>query len=119
MWRSSFSISQAKNLSLLNSFVLVKKRPFLVILNYTVEFIFNDDDYYCFKAVYINSIPAEDRSNPIDTTKYPAKLGFTLELCAGIVDKKKSLTEIAAEEILEECGYKIDHQNLEYIIQFQ
>lgn len=69
-------------------------------------------------AVYINSIPAEDRSNPIDTTKYPAKLGFTLELCAGIVDKKKSLTEIAAEEILEECGYKIDHQNLEYIIQF-
>ncbi|XP_057374992.1 uridine diphosphate glucose pyrophosphatase NUDT14-like isoform X2 [Daphnia carinata] len=69
-------------------------------------------------AVYINSIPAENRTNPIDTTKYPAKLGFTLELCAGIVDKQKPLTEIAAEEILEECGYKVDHEKLEYIIQF-
>jgi UDP-sugar diphosphatase len=70
-------------------------------------------------AVYINSIPQEDRTNPIDTKKYPAKLGFTLELCAGIVDKKKTLTEIAAEEVLEECGYEIDPDKLEYIIQFQ
>lgn len=35
-------------------------------------------------------------------------LGYTYELCAGIVDKEgKSLEEIAAEEVLEECGYKI------------
>ncbi|XP_046631853.1 uridine diphosphate glucose pyrophosphatase NUDT14-like [Daphnia pulicaria] len=69
-------------------------------------------------AVYINSIPQEDRTNPIDTEKYPAKLGFTLELCAGIVDKKKTLAEIAAEEVLEECGYKVDPDKLEYVIQF-
>ncbi len=31
--------------------------------------------------------------------------GFTLELCAGIVDKPSSLEQIAREEVLEECGY--------------
>ena len=70
-------------------------------------------------AVYYNSIPTEDRTNPIDTNKYPAKLGFTLERCAGIVDKKKSLSEIAAEEVFEECGYQVDPEKLEYVIQFQ
>lgn len=72
-----------------------------------------------FKAVYYNSIPLEDRSSPIDSKKYPAHLGFTLELCAGIVDKKISLAEIAAEEVFEECGYKIEPEMLERIIQFQ
>lgn len=33
--------------------------------------------------------------------------GFTFELCAGIVDKSKSLAEIVREEILEECGYDV------------
>jgi UDP-sugar diphosphatase len=33
--------------------------------------------------------------------------GYTYELCAGIVDKDKSLVEIAHEEILEECGYHV------------
>lgn len=34
--------------------------------------------------------------------------GYTYELCAGIVDKEgKSLAQIASEEILEECGYKV------------
>ena len=31
--------------------------------------------------------------------------GYTIELCAGIVDKKSSLERIAQEEVLEECGY--------------
>lgn len=70
-------------------------------------------------AVYYNSIPLEDRKSPIDTEKYPAKLGFTLELCAGIVDKKISLAEIAVEEIFEECGYRVEPEKLERIIQFQ
>lgn len=30
--------------------------------------------------------------------------GFTCELCAGLVDKEKSLQQIAKEEIYEECG---------------
>ena len=34
---------------------------------------------------------------------------FTYELCAGLVDKEdKSLEEIVQEEIDEECGYKVE-----------
>jgi len=69
--------------------------------------------------VYYNSIPDCDRSGPIDTIKYPASLGYTLEVCAGIVDKAISLSEIAVEEIYEECGFKIGAEKLEYIIQFR
>jgi UDP-sugar diphosphatase len=34
--------------------------------------------------------------------------GYTYELCAGIVDKKLSLENIAIEEIDEECGFKLE-----------
>jgi UDP-sugar diphosphatase len=33
--------------------------------------------------------------------------GFTLELCAGIVDKAMPLAEICREEVLEECGFAV------------
>ncbi|WP_104747996.1 NUDIX hydrolase [Helicobacter cetorum] len=49
-------------------------------------------------------------------TNYQALDGYTYELCAGLVDKpNKSLEEIAVEEVLEECGYKIEPKNLENI----
>ncbi|ESO06262.1 hypothetical protein HELRODRAFT_125444, partial [Helobdella robusta] len=42
--------------------------------------------------------------------------GFTVELCAGIIDKKdKSVEETAALEVLEECGYRINFKDLEPI----
>jgi len=44
--------------------------------------------------------------------------GFTYELCAGIVDKDKSLIEIAHEEILEECGYYVPLEQIERITSF-
>jgi len=44
--------------------------------------------------------------------------GYTYELCAGIVDKEKSLTQIAKEEILEECGYDIPLSNIKKITEF-
>jgi len=35
--------------------------------------------------------------------------GYTYELCAGLIDKAdKSIAQIAAEEIFEECGYAVD-----------
>jgi len=46
------------------------------------------------------------------------KNGVTLELCAGILDKDLTLEEIAAEEILEETGFKVDAQDLEKITSF-
>lgn len=33
--------------------------------------------------------------------------GFTIELCAGLVDKAKTLPQIVAEEIHEEVGYDV------------
>lgn len=44
--------------------------------------------------------------------------GFTYELCAGIVDKDKSLVEIAHEEILEECGFHVPLEQIQKITSF-
>lgn len=44
--------------------------------------------------------------------------GFTYELCAGIVDKDKSLLEIAHEEILEECGFHVPLEKIQKITSF-
>ena len=44
------------------------------------------------------------------------KCGMSIELCAGLVDKECSLTQIAKEEIEEECGYLIDNSNIEHVI---
>ncbi|XP_032682136.1 uridine diphosphate glucose pyrophosphatase NUDT14-like [Odontomachus brunneus] len=55
-------------------------------------------------AVYYWSVPGEQ--DKIDVEHYPATLGLSLELCAGIVDKNKSLMEIAKDELREECGYE-------------
>ena len=43
----------------------------------------------------------------IDVTPEIGRKGITLELCAGIVDKAKSLADIATEEVEEECGFKL------------
>ncbi|QKF82479.1 NUDIX domain-containing protein [Halarcobacter ebronensis] len=42
----------------------------------------------------------------------------TYELCAGIVDKNKTLQEIAKEEIDEECGFDVSLENIEKITSF-
>jgi len=44
--------------------------------------------------------------------------GMTLELCAGLVDKDKSLAQIAAEEVEEECGYRVDASLLQKVSSF-
>ncbi len=44
--------------------------------------------------------------------------GYTYELCAGIVDKEKSLEEIAHEEILEECGFLVPLEKIERVTSF-
>lgn len=43
---------------------------------------------------------------------------FTYELCAGLVDKDKSLDVIVQEEIDEECGYAVALENIEKITSF-
>lgn len=44
--------------------------------------------------------------------------GFTHELCAGLVDKDKSIKTIAYEEILEETGYDVPMEKIEKISSF-
>ena len=46
-------------------------------------------------------------------------MGITLELCAGIVDKDKSLAEIAREEVEEECGYKVKIDEMKFVQNFR
>ncbi len=41
--------------------------------------------------------------------------GICYEACAGIVDKNKSILEIAKEEILEELGYDVQINNIKHI----
>ena len=41
--------------------------------------------------------------------------GITIELCAGIIDKKLSLVQIAQEEIEEECGFLVPLNSIERI----
>lgn len=41
--------------------------------------------------------------------------GMTIELCAGLIDKEKSLEQIAKEEIEEECGFDFPLENIERI----
>ncbi|XP_075283046.1 uridine diphosphate glucose pyrophosphatase NUDT14 isoform X3 [Opisthocomus hoazin] len=50
----------------------------------------------------------------------PAVVGVTYELCAGIVDKPDlSLEEIACEEVLEECGYRVPVADLRRITSYR
>lgn len=69
-------------------------------------------------AVYLGKVSADDRSKEIDLAKYPADLGITLEFCGGLVDKDIPLKNIAAEEVLEECGYKVSPEMLELVSNF-
>lgn len=43
---------------------------------------------------------------------------FTYELCAGLIDKDKSIEEIVVEEIDEECGYKVKINDIKRVTSF-
>lgn len=45
--------------------------------------------------------------------------GYTYELCAGLLDKhNKSIKEVAAEEVQEECGYTLSPTQLHSVAEF-
>ncbi|KAJ6638899.1 Uridine diphosphate glucose pyrophosphatase NUDT14 [Pseudolycoriella hygida] len=72
-------------------------------------------------AVYYAAVreSGSETDDNVDATKYPPKLGITLELCAGIVDKDLPLKEIAREEMLEECGFNISSDRLEEVMTYR
>jgi len=65
--------------------------------------------------------PPNPPTHPLTRTKpnqpkTPQTKGFTFELCAGLVDKGgKSLAQITAEEVEEECGYKVAAEKLQSV----
>ncbi|KAK5970034.1 Nudix hydrolase domain-containing protein [Trichostrongylus colubriformis] len=49
---------------------------------------------------------------------YEAAHGYTLELCAGLIDKNVSIVEVTKEEIEEECGYSVKNEDIHLIGKF-
>jgi len=53
------------------------------------------------------------REQGVEAGALPMSMGFTYELCAGLVDKEgMSLEEITSEEIHEECGYRVEPRRI-------
>lgn len=80
----------------------------LVEVHDSVAIVLFHQDYNAFVVVRQFRPPVYLKNND----------GFTYELCAGIVDKEKSLLEIAHEEILEECGFHVPLEKIEKITSF-
>ncbi|RDU54801.1 NUDIX domain-containing protein [Helicobacter sp. MIT 00-7814] len=79
-------------------------------------------------AVFIREQERKEKSkeNQISQNQAPQEntdeksVGYVYELCAGLVDKEgKSIEQIAAEEVLEECGYKVDSSALVEVATFR
>lgn len=69
-------------------------------------------------ALYIHDVPKIDTNGIIDVENYTANNAITIELCAGLVDKKLPIEKIAQEEMLEECGYAVPLNCLEKVCTF-
>lgn len=73
-------------------------------------------------ALFIHDVPENDKNattdGVIDVQKYKACNAITLELCAGLVDKKLPIEVIAQEEVLEECGYEVPLNGLQEVCTF-
>ncbi|EYB83230.1 hypothetical protein Y032_0340g2996 [Ancylostoma ceylanicum] len=54
----------------------------------------------------------------IEWHKYDASHGYTVELCAGLVDKNIPMVDIAREEIEEECGYAVKREDIHLVASF-
>lgn len=48
----------------------------------------------------------------------PLSVGFSHELCAGIIDKNKPLQQIAQEEVLEETGYNAPADSIQPVVTY-
>jgi len=72
-------------------------------------------------SVYLTRVPLDKNGgyDSIDWSQYPSSLGYTFELCAGILDKDKSAAETAREEVLEECGFDVPLKKIERVTSYR
>ena len=81
--------------------------------------------FYFYLAVYmaINHKANQNDTSVIEKDSTDLKVtasfeqGVTYELCAGIVDQKIPLIEIAKKEVLEETGYDVPLENISKLFQ--
>ncbi|GAU90373.1 hypothetical protein RvY_02796 [Ramazzottius varieornatus] len=66
-------------------------------------------------GVWIHTTDWSVDKSTVDVQNFPARLGITYELCAGIVDKDLPLDVIAQQEVLEETGYQVSSNDLELV----
>ena len=65
----------------------------------------------------VSEVTAKNTSEEDFQIVAPYDRGVTYELCAGIVDQKRSLPEIAQSEIEEETGYIVPLENIRRVYQ--
>ncbi|XP_022661374.1 uridine diphosphate glucose pyrophosphatase-like isoform X2 [Varroa destructor] len=66
-------------------------------------------------GVYMNRCSSVN--GVVDTDRYPGSLGLTLELCAGITDKDKTVEQTMQEELEEEIGYHVPLDRIQKVIE--
>lgn len=69
--------------------------------------------------MYLSQIPGVKEGAVIETAKHDVLKGYSLELCAGIVDKNDTIEKIAKDEVLEECGYDVPESSLQKLFSFR
>lgn len=76
-------------------------------------------------AVYLSKLTTSEADlADYDPTKLSEpthdSVGYTLELCAGLADKKgKTTQELMQEEIIEETGYKVPLESIKFLSSFR
>ncbi|TGZ72105.1 hypothetical protein CRM22_002284 [Opisthorchis felineus] len=80
---------------------------------------------YPMTVIYFNKLREAtgktrlDEDGVFSCTSVPPNSANTLELCAGLIDGTESdPQEVAAREILEECGFSVDPSSLQLIDRF-
>lgn len=77
-------------------------------------------------AVYLSCLTSSSATDmsQVDVTNLPApkddKIGYTMELCAGLADKEgKTAQQVMQEEISEETGYNVPLESIKFVSSFR
>ena len=96
--------------------------PFLVVL---AVYMMNNAHIWKDHPVLDGTLSWKKSDGPPEAKKKsesdiygPAEEGLTYELCAGIIDKSLKLEQVVQEEILEETGYDVPLDKIEYVTMY-
>jgi len=81
-------------------------RPAVFVKNYAVKHGLD------LESIVNEELRTPGKSRDLSVAEGEEQLGMTMELCAGIIDKKASAAEIAVSEVFEETGYCVKPDDL-------